>query len=64
MKTCPECEGRGFFKWKTSEYWEEQPRHEIRQCPECKGHKVVSDLQFAIYRARGGTAPRIMGGHG
>ena len=68
MKTCPECKGRKKFKIPSGD-----PLHvyaingpvvyETYVCENCSGTGKVSNLSFAIYKARGGgSAPPQMRG--
>ena len=58
---CPECDGKG-YKLAIEKFgycWEED--YEVKetqyQCGECRGAGEISDLEMAIYKARGGSAP-------
>lgn len=44
------------FRVLISEYWEE-PRYQFDPCWTCRGTGEVSDLQLAVFKARGGPAP-------
>ena len=63
MKTCPECDGRKEHKISSSNplnvYSDKPTVYDVFECDTCKGTGQVSELQFAIYKARGGQAPPI-----
>lgn len=58
MKKCPECKGNGTSRIIIDEsyYWEEGGGlvFETVDCDLCNGDKEISDLEYAIYKARGG----------
>ena len=56
MRTCPECDGKGVSEIQVSEYWEELIRYEKTICGECSGSGLLSDLEWSIYKSRGGSA--------
>lgn len=55
--TCPKCDGSGGFYRLDGFCWEDHPETKWENCIECKGKKVISEMQLAIYKARGGSAP-------
>jgi len=64
MKICPECNGEKSFKVPSCNplhvYSQENPIiYDIFTCEICNGVGEISDIEFAIYKARGGSAPPI-----
>ena len=62
---CPDCGGKKEWKIPNSHsldvYNTDGPvNHEIYKCMTCKGLGEISRLSFAIYKARGESAPPIM----
>ena len=61
MKTCPECKGKKKFKIPNTNsahvYSDEPIIYEIYVCGTCQGTGEISELQMAIYKARGGPMP-------
>ena len=66
MKTiCPACKGKGGGKIPSSHplhvYKIDGPViYETYICETCKGAGEISRLHFAVYKARGGSAPPVM----
>jgi hypothetical protein len=68
MKVCPECKGEKEFKLPSNHpldvYNTDNPTvYKIYKCGTCEGSGTVSGLKLAIYKARGGPAPKIMRGY-
>lgn len=53
---CPYCKGKKEFKFPSSNplyvYSDGPVVYETFKCSTCKGNGVLSELQFAIYKAR------------
>lgn len=62
MVKCPQCNGEKVLKRLISREWEEE-KYENSPCPTCQGEGEVSELQAAVYKARGGPAPTPLRGY-
>jgi hypothetical protein len=65
MFICPDCKGVMKFKIPSSDplhvYNTDAPTvYDIITCSTCKGKGKISELEYAIYKARGGPAPPLM----
>ena len=72
--TCPDCKGaKGWQRVVHTqvcgqlEEWEDHHARycvdESGECPTCRGDGTISDVQMAVYRARGGPAPTQVRGY-
>lgn len=62
MVKCPHCKGEKVIRRLVSREWEEE-KYEQDTCPTCRGEGQISELQAAVYKARGGPAPIPLRGY-
>ena len=67
MQKCPECKNEKEYKMPSGDplhvYSSGPTVYETFICGICKGVGEISELSFAIYKARGGPAPPIIKGY-
>jgi len=57
MIKCPDCNGTKGYKELLTPEWLEPAEYKWCDCRICKGTGKITQLQFAIYKARGKTEP-------
>ncbi|KKM97688.1 hypothetical protein LCGC14_1165480 [marine sediment metagenome] len=60
---CPHCEGGKGYQGLLTPEWIEPPEYEWFPCRTCKGKGKITELQNAIYKARGGPVPIVFRGY-
>lgn len=59
---CPHCNGKKEFVELISYEWDNKEEWEVTSCRTCKGLENITELQNAIFQARGSPEPIVFRG--